>query len=53
MDAKDYNAICKMFREISLTAFEAAKGLRLVAKLINDSGVSIGEFMRRFVPEKD
>ena len=49
---RDYSLVCKIIRDSKLSLVEAAKALRIVAKLINDGGISRGEFMRRFVPKK-
>ena len=49
---KDYSFVCKIIRDSKLSLVEAAKALRIVAKLINDGGISRAEFMRRFVPKE-
>lgn len=49
---RDYNLVCKIIRDSKFSLVKAAKALRIVAKLINDSGISGREFMRRFVPKE-
>lgn len=49
---RDYSLVCKIIRDSKFSVVEAAKALRIVSKLISNSGISRGEFMRRFVPKE-
>lgn len=49
---RNYSLVCKIIRDSKFSLVEAAKALRIVAKLINDGGISGEEFMKRFVPKE-